>query len=510
MLKVLKIVFFISAAFLLSSCIKDVVDNPIGNQPPHTGVFLYPDSSISSQPSKINIHWWGDDPDGFVIGYYFTWDGKNWSFTSANDSLFALKIGIVDTNFIFQISAVDNGGNGVYDKDIVQNGVDYGPEPFIDRNNNGVWDKGELFTDIGLIDPHPASIDFPIKNSAPVVEWDQLTVLPDTSFPAMTFGWDASDIDGEGTILKINIALNDTSNPDNIVSLDGSVRNISLRATDYSSSTASMDILIGGLESNIAEQKLPGLKLNSDNRLFVQAEDISGAKSNFIAIPGEGNSWYVKKPKGDLLIVDDYGAQDDAASFYYKMFSDSLNLKNKYDVYDFRNQKPPYLNVTFLLTIKLFKYLFWYTDNGPSLDLLSSSVQNYIDNGGKIALSMQFPQTIDLTAIQSFLPIKTDSSDYSNTLFGGTTISPVNTQPDYPDLELSSSIFRVKSFYLNPLGSIPVYYLPNKELKGYVGFTDMSKTMFFISIPLNKANGGNANVKSLLQKVFFQDFGLTQ
>jgi len=422
--------------------------------------------------------------------------------------LFALKIGIVDTNFIFQISAVDNGGNGVYDKDIVQNGIVYGPEPFDDKNNNGVWDRGETFTDIGLIDPYPASIDFPIKNSAPVVEWNQLTVLPDTSFPAMSFGWDASDIDGEGTILKINIALNDTTNPDNIVSLDGSVRNISLRATDFSSSTASMDILIGGLESNIAGQKLPGLILNGNNRLFVQAEDISGAKSNFIAIPGEGNSWYVKKPKGDLLIVDDYGIQDDAASFYYKMFADSLNLKDKFDVYDFRTQTPPYLNVTFLLTIKLFKYLLWYTDNGPSLDLLSSSVQNYIDNGGKIALSMQFPQSIDLTVLQSFLPIKSDSSDYKNTLFGGTKISSEDTQPDYPDLELSSSIFRVKSFYLNPLGGIPVYYFPNNELKGNIGFTDMSKSMFFIGVPLNKANGGNANVKNLLKKVFFQDFGL--
>ena len=140
--------------------------------------------------------------------------------------------------------------------------------------------------------------------------------------------------------------------------------------------------------------------------------------------------------------------------------------------------------------------------------LLSSSVQNYIDNGGKIALSMQFPQTIDLTALQSFLPIKSDSSDYQNTLFGGTKISSDNTQPDYPDLELSTSIFRVKSFYLNPLGSIPVYYFPNNELKGYIGFTDMNKTMFFIGVPLNKANGGNANVKDLLKKVFFQDFGL--
>ena len=508
MFKVVKVISIFFLVFISFTCTKDIVDNPIGNKPPHTGIFLYPDSSISSQPSKINVHWWGDDPDGFVIGYYFSWDGKNWSFTQSNDSLFALQVGVADTSYVFRVSAVDNGGNGVYDKDITQNGIDYGPEPFTDKNNNGVWDQGESFVDIGLIDSQPATASFPIKNSAPVINWDQLTVLPDTSFPAMSFGWNASDIDGDATIVKINVALNDTTNPDNIVSLDGSVRNISIRTTDFLSSFPLTEILIGGLESNIAQRKLSGIILNGNNKIYVQAEDISGAKSDFIQLPDSGDTWYVKKPKGNLLIVDDYTTRDDAASFYSKMFDDSLNLKNRYDIYDFHNQTPPYLNITFLLTMKLFKYVFWYTDNNPSLDLLSSTTQNYIENGGKMAFSMQFPQAIDLAVIQSFLPIGTDSSDSKTTLFGGTKISSDTTQPEYPNLELSSSIYRVKSFYLNLLGGIPIYYFPNKELKGYVGFTDLEKKLFFIGVPLNKAEGGSANVKSLLNKVFFQDFGL--
>jgi hypothetical protein len=56
---------------------------------------------------------------------------------------------------------------------------------------------------------------------------------------------------------------------------------------------------------------------------------------------------------------------------------------------------------------------------------------------------------------------------------------------------------------------MPIYYFPNNEMKGYVGFTDSEKKLFFIGIPLNKANGGNANVQNLLRKVLFQDFGLT-
>ena len=517
MLKIIKIIFVVSLAILLSSCFKNMVDNPAGNQPPHTGLFLYPDSTISRQPSKVEMHWWGDDPDGFVIGYYISWDGKNWTFTKSNDSLFALQIGITDTTYDFRVVAVDNGGNGVYDNDIVRNGIDFGPEPFTDKNNNGVRDNGEDFVDIGLIDPSPASVKFPIKNSAPTIEWDKLTVLPDTSYPAMSFGWIASDLDGDGTIQKINIALNDTTNPANIVSLDGSIRNISLRTTDFSSSSPKMDILIGGLESNLANEKLPGLKFNADNKLYVQAVDISGAKSRFIAVPDSGQkhggkSWYVKKPSGNFLIVDDYATQDNASSFYSSMFGDSLGLKGKFDGYDIHNlPKDSYSNsnLNILLTLKLYKYVFWYTDNNPSLDLLSATTQKYIDGGGKIALSMQFPQSIDLSVLQGFLPIVADSGDARLTVYGGTDISAKNTQQDYPDLKLSSTIFRVKSFYLSQLGAIPIYYFPNNEMKGYIGFTDSEKKLFFIGVPLHKAEGGNANVKNLLKKVFFNDFGLT-
>lgn len=509
MLRIIKIFLLLIIVVVTASCVKDMVNNPIGNQAPHTGLFLYPDSTISRQPSRIHMHWWGDDPDGFVIGYYFSWDGKTWSFTKSNDSLFALQIGIVDTNYKFQVSAVDNDGNGLYDKNVFQNGIDYGPEPFIDKNGNGVWDPSESFVDIGLIDPNPASIEIPIKNSAPTIKWDPLTVLPDTSFPAMTFSWIASDIDGDETISRIKIALNDTTNQANIVSLDGGIRNISIRTTDFSSSSPMMDILIGGLESNIASQKLPGLIFNSNNQLYVEVEDISGAKSGFIRIPDEGKNWYVKKPKGNLLIIDDYVTTDNADAFYKSMFDSLFNFQSKYDVYDFHNQKPPFLNVTFLLTLKLFKYAFWYTDNAPSLDLISAVTQNYINSGGKIAFSMQFPQTIDLNVLQGFLPIIPDSSDAKLSVLGGTKVSSDLTDPIYPNLVLSTSIFRVKSFYVNPLGAIPIYYFPNKELKGYTGFTDSQKKLFFIAIPLNKANGGNANVKNLLNKVFFQDFGLT-
>ena len=491
----------------LISCSEDKSSNPHNeNLAPDTGLFLYPDSTISPQQSQLKIHWWGDDPDGVVIGYYFSWDNVHWSFTASSDSLFALKIGAADTTYTFRISAVDYEGNGKYDSRISQYGIDFGSEPFIDKNNNGTYDAGEYYYDIGLIDPSPALFNFPLKNSAPKISWSELSFLPAESFPAMSFGWNVSDIDGEETVVKINIALNDTANESNIVSLDGSIRTITIRTNDFNNPIPMMQILIEGQENNINSKLLPGLALNSNNVLYIQAEDISGAKSPFISLPDSSHSWFVKKPSGNFVVIDDYTTSDNAASFYASMF-DSLGLTGKYDIYDIHIQEPPYKNVTFFETIKLFDYAFWYTDNAPSLDLAASTVNKYLTAGGKVAFSMQFSQTLDAELVQSFIPIINDSLSSKISLLSNTVIASDTTDPSYPNLKITGSVFRIKAFYLNKLAANPIYYYPNGELKGFAGFTNSAKSIFFIALPLDKCNG-NGTVKQLLEKVLFDDLGL--
>ena len=498
---------FIAVA-LISSCTEDVVSEKVKNQAPETGITLKPDSVISPQPTRLRVNWWGDDPDGIVLGFYIKWNDDDWEFTISNDSLFALKIGATDTTFVFNVAAVDAEGNGKYDYSVIRNGMNFGAEPFVDDNQNGIWDDGEAFYDIGLIDPTPSSFSFPLKNSAPTVFWNELSFLPDTSFPVMSFGWIAEDIDGDETILRINIALNDTTDSSNIISLDGSVRTVTLRTNEFSSQNPLMEILIEGQENNINPERLPGLVFDDLNYFFVQSEDISGAKSEFVRLPEEGaeRNWFVKKPVGNILVIDDYATQDNAASFYTAMF-DSLGLTESYDIYDIINQEPPFKNVTFLESIKLFDYLFWYTDNNPSIDLAAFATQKYLTQGGKIAYSMQFPQAVDPVELQSFIPIISDSIDARVSLLPGVVIA--SEAPSYPDLQLTLNVFRVKSFYLSSLAANPIYYYPNGELDGYAGFTNTELTEFFIALPLDKCNG-TGNVKALLQQIFFEDFGITR
>jgi hypothetical protein len=516
MIKLLLLSFFISVLIVVLSCTEEGVNNPVGNQPPDTGLFLYPDSTIRQQPSRLNVHWWGDDPDGLISGFYFMWEGidSGWSFTTSNDSIFALPIGSSDTSYKFLAAAVDASGNGVYDNSVVQNGIDFGPEPYIDENEDSVYNDGEFFNDIGLIDPTPASLIFPIKNTPPVVAWNDLTVLPDTSFPVMTFKWDTDDLDGRESIKFINIALNDTNN---FISLNGSVSLVTLRIKDLENPVPIMEILINGSDQNIFPELLPGLLLDDNNIFYVQAEDLSGAKSQMISLPDSGDTWYVKKPKGQILILDDFQgglSGEQATIFYNQVFSeiDSGSLAGKFDVYDLFNQPLPFESVTLFETIKLFDYTFWYSASNPRLDLLNLVTNRYLQSGGKIAFSMTFQNsgddfTFDLSILQGFLPID-DVSDFVTNLFAPADVVPSSPPIAYPSLKTTETIGFVRTYVPNTLVTTEIYDLVSSQMNGNVGFINNNKTEFFIGLPLHDCNGGDQNVDDLLEKVFFEEFGL--
>ena len=509
----------LTVGILNSGCYDELVNNANPNNTPETFVFLYPDRSISGQTSRLNVSWWGDDPDGLIIGYYFKWIGIDsvWTFTTSRDSIFSLPIGTIDTTFDFQVSAVDNSGNGFYDDHIYQNQIDYGAEPFTDSNGNEHYDPNENYFDTGLIDPTPASTKFPIKNSTPEILWSELSFLPDTSFPVMTFGWTASDLDGESSITNINIALNDTNN---FISLSGSTRLVTLRIVDYNASNPMMEILINGSELNINPDDLPGLKLNDDNIIYFQAEDISGAKSAFISLPDSNNTWFVKKPTSEFLIVDNYNVSDlnnDLAvkNFYNDAFNQIENgiLMDKINTLDIAGSTLPYESVTFPETIKLFKFVFWYSNSKPRMDLLSLTMNKFIDGGGKIAMSLTFEDStsvfqFDLPTVQGFLPIDSLGQDRPIGFVFGGTINPSTPGLDYPVLTILSTVSSLRTFYPNPITAQKTYDISASNLSGNIGFKTNDGNLFFIGIPLYQANGGDGNVIPLLEKIFIEDFGL--
>jgi hypothetical protein len=318
--------------------------------------------------------------------------------------------------------------------------------------------------------------------------------------------------------------LNDTNN---FVSIDGSIRTITIRTKDFTNPKPVMDILINGDQNNQPVDptgstiiKLPGLKYDTINVFYCQSVDISGAKSAWLSsrtqpAPSKTPDWFVKKPKGKILIVDDYkqNIPSDRPDIFYAGMMDSLQLTNQYDVYDIYNQKPPYLNITFYETIKLFPCLLWYSDNDPSLDLANVTVQKYTNLGNKIFFSMQFPQAVDLAQVQGFLPITPDSAaGFQISLLSGRILSDTS-KSSYPTLRTTASLLRSRAFWVSGIGK-PIYYFsdnstfPRNKMAGYMGFENTQKSIFFIGMPLHLSNGIPGSVQNLIHKVLKEDFNI--
>ncbi|MCF6268145.1 MAG: hypothetical protein L3J41_00370 [Melioribacteraceae bacterium] len=494
-----------------------------GNEPrdenlaPDTEIFLFPDNpdSINQQKSRLQVHWWGDDPDGIVLGYYFRWVGLSakWSFTTSNDSLFSLPIGSADTTYVIEVMAVDVEGNKKYDNSVMWNNEDIGPEPFIDANGNGIWDEGERYFDIGMIDPTPASMKFPIKNSPPEIEWNKESIIPEETFPVITVAWNATDLDGDESIVSIDLAINDIQNA---IQLPGNTRLVTLRIVDANAIEPEFEILINGSVDKIFEKTLKGLKLNDFNRLFVRAADISGSYSEVQPLPDTSRTWFIKKPKGELLIIDDYSGGTDAETFYNNLFAeiDNGNYAEKFDVMDIEITKLPFPNITFLETMKLFKYIYWYSDSSPSLELTSSVTQKFIIGGGKIGYSMTIQEAsssfeFDLATIQSFLPIEGFGEESPiSFLFPGGNIVPTSDFTDYPQLRTATTISYVRTYIPSVLTAKGIHNLTSNQINGNISLINNTKELFFIGLPLHQSDAIDGSVRTLIEKVFIDEFGM--
>ena len=237
---------------LLAAC-SETPNNPRENLPPETYISLTPDGDLRTTTSRQHIHWWGDDPDGFVAGYQISFDNVSWTFTSSNDSVFALSLSGSDTTYAFHVRAIDDQGNGRWDSD-----GPYGSEPYTDSNGNGRYDSGEPFVDFGLADPTPADLRYPIQNSPPVVRFTQGSDVPETTFTIASFSWIGSDLDGDETIREYQYALNDTLDAASWKSLSPTTTFITLRAAD-------------------------GLR-EGENAFYLRAVDIAGATSRIIRL----------------------------------------------------------------------------------------------------------------------------------------------------------------------------------------------------------------------------------
>ncbi len=547
-------------ALILFSCSKELPNENKSNQPPATRLFLVPESDLRETVSKQHLYYYGEDADGIVSGFLLavvkgklagvTPDTIGYTWTTKADTIIAMPLLAARDSFTVVVRAVDNRFSALS----IPSGaiVRLSPSPYWDVNGNGVFDGADIALPSmsGGVDPKGALQLFPIRNTPPRVSFAvnaiDSTVIqqPDTTYTAATFSWFGTDDDGNNTIASYRIALNDTSSSSRWFTLSGAATGVTIvvsrAASDPSGSEVDADVYTGTYPSMQYKGKVPGLRLNSANTIFLQARDVAGEYSPAAKLPGTGKKWYVKKPQGRMLLVGDYSAgdKDDVIAYYRSMFASTQIARGtlgSFDVLDKLNF-PASLNPAFVKTLQLYDMVLWITDRFPSIKPAQVSLYNYTQSGGKVIFTTTFATDLsysDLRALNDFAPLDSITTDVVNTgnkpptnadsrLNARTQILPM--MPGYPVLAadtvnvygdiISSHTVNVKRIYKRT-DSQYIYRLDSSRVatpryKGSpeIACIDNAKRFVMFALPLNIVNGAPRNLPLFFKQVVENEFGI--
>ena len=438
------------------SCEDSKTDALHANKPPNTHIFISAPDTLNYTSSVRKISWYGDDTDGFVTGYYYTWvtnpEENDWIYTEERQMTFPLQISGTDTIYAFQVKAID---------------------------------------DDGAEDPTPAIQRFPIKNTAPQIEWIGALAIPETTFTVATFFWQAHDLDGDSTISNYQWVLDDTTSGWHTFTAEGPDY-ITLHETD-------------GL--------IPG-----QHAFFLRAIDQAGAKSNVLRMPDNPSSYfYVKDIVGEVLLIDDFTLS--TADVFYRTLLDTM--VGQYTYWDLKSNEPP-STIPFAETLNLFKYVVWYADLSPHLIQAQAAIPNFRspEIQGKIFFSMQF--NTDFSVSQGnpleFSPIASLDTFFNRIslgkIFYSDSTDSYTDSLNLPVLKVSKTEFGVNT--LIPKDNAHVLYryqltssLETDPVLAVLGENDNTgqKDFVFVAFPVHSLNG-NSNAAEFISKVFRKVFGL--
>ncbi|MCF7885499.1 MAG: hypothetical protein K9M80_03305 [Candidatus Marinimicrobia bacterium] len=505
MKKVLLIIFTI---LIICTCdnpfIQKKSGNPLDNESPDTYLFLQINSDslalddtsytgtdtivtkdtlitgLDTTSSQQVLHWWGEDGDGEVIGYYYQWDYQTEPvFTTQESDTFFVPIRQQYDNFNFRVWAVDNDS---------------------------------------LRDPVPAKLTFPVRNSFPNISFrnnsnpDAPANNPNATsftFPTRTFVWDATDPDGNQTIAKILWTLDDTTNWQELKRVKNGV-----------------------LPNQITLENIePGY-----HTFYAKAVDVAGAKSETIMFPDTTddqvpNNWYVKEPVGDILLVDDYAKEQsskEVQSFYTNLLQSKKIEIDTFSIWEIGNYKfnvantLPYTMADIKGYLNYFKTVIWFSKIANNhLSEAGLGLTKYIKENGNLLIfngSQQMPDTTwTFTDIDSVYSMNGDGELINkgvkiNAHFGDEALNEKYT------LELGEWIFwqvialqpsdnrYIKKLYtMESSDSVEVPYVGEPCVAVHYEPDFIEGESIYFSLSLDICNGKN-NVEDLIDYIINEEF----
>ena len=310
----------------------------VANNPPDTKLAIY--AINLSGPNRLNsivqMSWYGTDRDGYVVGYdistdtniYDTGNGPqifyDWQKTAKQDSTFYFSIpeGQDTADIYISVRSRDNEG---------------------------------------AVDPTPASVIIPLKNSVPNVEIDQSTQSLGSQIGVLTYRWNGSDPDGDETIQSAEFRFNDGS----WAELDPNENQITFVLNENLSNPFQAELYYGN-DSEPEYSGVTGIKIDSANILQIRVTDIAGATS----IPDSALPVILTKPNSNILLIS---GQTSSITNSYKSWLTSIPVN--YDVIDFEENngesRPYYWNPTFRHILNQYSKVITVTNSDNILDPLT-------------------------------------------------------------------------------------------------------------------------------------------
>ena len=414
------------------SC-KKPAGEPVENIPPETHIFV--EGTTDTVPAYQIIHWYGNDPDGYIVGYYYHWDSDTPVFTTSNVDTFTLSVPDTDSIgiHVLYVEAVDNEG---------------------------------------ALDPTPATLTLPVKNSPPTISFQHRTLPPDTTLPYVTFYVETHDIDGDESVIGFYYK------------------------TDYDTSWVFQSIDTDYVTFKDVPQGM--------HVFYFMAVDRSHAVSDIIS-----DTVYIIPATGKILVIDD--SPDANADNIYGEFFES-NYSGNYTIWNVGKFLPySFYDIDGIVNNLGFTVIFWYTGtDGNSVTSLRKSIETYI-NSGK-AMFLVGPSVLDSV----YDPTDTLSSKgFMNNYLGVKNVKKWNT------LMLNGGMINVETGDTLSL-SVPTFKMeivePNDSVSAEtifkafgsniedsvscvgVRFPASSPRVYFIPLELHKFNGGG-NLYTVLENL---------
>jgi hypothetical protein len=474
-----KYVAFLAVVLVFSGCKRTLEKN--ANTYPET--IISPESINLTGDNRLNsvvfLSWFGTDIDGYVKGYEISLDNQNWVTTTQNDSTFSFTLdpGSDTTDINFYVRSIDNEG---------------------------------------LIDPTPAYLKVPLKNTPPVVFFSENGFPQDTTNIVTTFTWTATDVDGDETITKAYLK----ANQGDWLEIDINEKMISLVAQDVTQTGSVSANVFYGTNDLPLTTPLNGLLVGDTNHFFLKVVDFANAES----APDTSEVLYIKPKTSDILYVS--ALPKGPTDIYQAAISPILT---SYDFLDYSldngKYQPAFWSPTFDLLLENYSEVIMSSDesiftnsvNGRKdvfLAFAAPSVQVFSNNGGKSLVTTSFTKGQDISGITGVFPVDSLSSANGQARLypDSAIVSPLGA--NYPDLSPTFIISGLSPFYMS-IGAEEVYTAQMFKQGGWdgpatVGARRKNGTnnyyQYFFSVQLYKLDQSPSDLQDLFNQILNNDF----